>query len=157
MHTEDLQAFADAVKYVFSNMLGADAKVGPAQLENEDETANIAVVIGLSGDVVGSAVLSLSENTALNVVRRLAGMELKVCDADFSDALSSLLNMIVDQAQTKFDELNMERSLAQIVVGSHLHVLGIKRQPVSTLPCETSFGTLQLQVSMIRRNDSLAA
>ena len=153
----DPTIFTDAAKHVIAHMLGGEIKFRDPTKDSVDDNANIAVVVGLSGDVAGSVVMALPETTALNLVRRIANMELKVCDPDFSDSLASVLNMIVDQADHDLPAMHVQRTLSQILVGSHLHVLAVKRQPMTIFCSKTSFGPMQLLVSLVDQPQTAAA
>ncbi len=157
MDPQHAQSFQTAVKEVLSTMLGLQAEVnGPLDHEDELQT-EVAAVIGLSGDVTGSVTITFPELTALRLVQRFAGVEMRITDEDFADAIGELLNMIAGSAKSRLAGAKSALSLPQVMVGSQLHLLGATRQEAVAFRCETDCGPFHLALGLRQAKRNTAA
>ena len=66
--------FMNAVTQVFQKMVGVPATVQKPYLKTQTtSTYNVCGIIGLSGQVAGSVVVSFGEDTAVMLVEKFAG------------------------------------------------------------------------------------
>jgi chemotaxis protein CheX len=90
MNTDLHGSFLDATKNVFKLML--DIEASPADEFACDEELDIA--IGVTGDLTGEIVYRFPQNTSLNIVNIMAGMEVDSVDEFVTSAVSEIANII---------------------------------------------------------------
>jgi len=159
MDVRYINPFIVAVRSVFSTMLKTDIVVSKPVLKVAGEHASdVSAVIGLSGDAVGTVVLSFPMATAVKVASTFAGTEMTSSHPDFSDALGELANMVAGQAKSRFDGLNASISLPSVIIGKE-HVVSQSRQtPRLALPCDSVLGRFCVEVALlVEKNRSARA
>ena len=100
MDARFVNPFIASVKRVFKTMVSTDITVGRLQIIKSDcePPVDVSAIIGLSGDAVGCAILSMSLDTAIRVASKFANVEMDKDHPDFSDALGELANMVAGRA-----------------------------------------------------------
>ena len=87
--------FVNSVRSVFSTMVKVGTTVERPHLKNAPEpNYDVSGIIGFSGDIVGSVVVSFQAACAAKLVESFAGMPLEMGSSDFCDAIGELANMI---------------------------------------------------------------
>jgi chemotaxis protein CheX len=121
MKAEFINPFIESTLIVFTTMLNVEPKKENLYLkENDKTTYDISGVIGLAGDLSGSAVISFTEKLALKLVSNFIGEEKSSIDHDVIDAVGEILNMIAGNAKKIFsDRLNLrfKISVPSVIVG----------------------------------------
>ncbi len=147
MDVRFINPFIVAIKNVFSTMLTTEIIVSkPVIAPSDERTADVSAVIGLSGDAIGSVVLSFPLATAV-----------KASHQDFSDALGELANMIAGSAKSKMDGLMISISLPSVVIGRH-DVFQPRQAPRLALPCDSVLGRFCVDVvMMVQKKDANTA
>ena len=109
--------FVNAVRDVLLKMAQVQAKVDKPFLKT-DATATYEVcgVIGFTGQITGSVVVSFAESTAERLVEAFAGVKLALLDPDFADAIGELANMIAGSAKQHLGAL-ANISVPSVVIG----------------------------------------
>lgn len=78
--------FMAAVKDVFQKMAGVKTTIGKPFLKTEAGPSDeVCGIIGFSGEITGSMVLSFSDAAAEKLVEAFAGVCMKRTDPDFAD------------------------------------------------------------------------
>lgn len=150
--------FIAAIQNVFSTMLQLPVTIGEARLkESAATTFDVSGIIGMSGDVTGSVVLSFPSATAIRLVSLFTGQELKPTDPDFADAVGELTNMISGNAKGLFGQKKrVSISTPNVIVGRE-HIVARPREiPCIAIPCTTDCGELVIEVA-IQEKPPLAA
>ncbi len=147
--------FIRSIRNVFSTMLQLEVGVD-APLIKADSKASFDVtgIIGLSGDVVGSVVLSLPGATAEGVVARFTGMEITADSDDFADAIGELVNMVAGGAKAMFADRDVSISCPSVVLGDNHRIASPKDVPCVVIPCRTECGELAIEVMIDDRKSS---
>jgi len=142
--------FIAAIKNVFSTMLQLDVQIGQPSIKNDVATTyDVSGIIGMSGDVVGSIVLSFPQETALNAVARFLGSRPTVDSPDFADAIGELTNMVSGNAKGMFaGDRRVSISCPSVVVGMAHIIAKQKDTPTIVIPCKTDLGALAIEVSI---------
>ena len=149
MDVRFINPFIAAIQHVFATMLKADILISKPCLKQPGEhTAEVAAIIGISGDAVGSVALCFPMRTAVTTASRFVGTEISQDHPDFADALGELANMVAGSAKAKFEGLNASISLPQVVTGQDLRVLQNERTPSLLLPCDSTLGRFSAEVAM---------
>lgn len=151
MDVRFINPFIASTKTVFKTMVATEITIGKPIIikANEEQTADVSAVIGMSGDAVGCVVLSLPMTTACNIATKFAGVPLSQEHPDFSDALGELANMVAGQAKAKFEGLNVSISLPSVIVGKEHVVSQSKAKPRLALPCACSLGDFTVEVVLV--------
>lgn len=103
---------------VFDKMLNCQAKRTDLKIKTSSKPVHeLSAIIGVSGKASGTYVLSLSESVALQILKRMVGIEAAEIDDDVRDAAGEVLNMIVGQAKAQLEQLQLSLSLPNMITG----------------------------------------
>ena len=153
-----INPFVASVTKVFKTMVATDITIGkPAIIPAQQEpTADVSAVIGLSGGAVGCVVLSLPMATAINAASQFGGTDMTQDHPDFADALGELANMVAGQAKAQFESLRISISLPSVIVGKKHVVSQSKQTPRLAIPCDSALGKFCVEVAMVVEKQSKA-
>lgn len=141
--------FIVSVQNVFSTMLNLPVEVKEPRIKTGSEAGlDVSSIIGMSGDVVGSVVLSFPTDTAKRLVSLFSGAEVSIESPDFADALGELVNMVSGGAKAMFEGKKVSISCPSVVVGSNHTIAKQKDLPTVVIPCETDCGEMLLQIAI---------
>jgi chemotaxis protein CheX len=105
MEIENIDPFIQSVHDLFSTMLGCETKCRDGQVtKGNRHPRDVTVLIGLSGPARGAITLSFPAETALAMVHRLLGTEMRVIDNTVSDALGKMASIMAVSAKAKVSE-----------------------------------------------------
>lgn len=136
MQVEFINPFIESLGNTFQVMLNCKTeRVGLAVKEDEQAPYPINGVIGLSGRIAGSAVLSLSEPVALKAASTLLMMDVTELDEDVRDAVGELVNMVAGGAKAKLAQYELSVGLPNVITGQELQI----SFPLNTKPLTISF------------------
>lgn len=158
MDVRFINPFIASTKTVFKTMVATEIVIGKPVIirANQEQTADVSAVIGMSGDAVGCVVLSLPMETACNIASKFAGTQLTQAHPDFSDALGELANMVAGQAKAKFEGLNVSISLPSVIVGDSHVVSQSRAKPRLALPCQCDLGGFTVEVVLVVERSAAA-
>lgn len=147
--TKDMfSIFLRAGHNTFSTMLQAPLTFGePSQDPTPGADFDISGIIGLTGDMTGSVVISMSWSTATNCVKAFTGMD-NAPDEDVCDAIGELANMIAGSAKSQLDGKNISISCPSVVRGKDLQASRPKSTPCVRIPCSSDLGDFELLLSL---------
>ena len=149
--------FVKSVQNVFETMLQLPVQIGQPEIKQSGDSGHdVSAIIGMSGDVEGSVVLSFPTATAVRVVSIFTGTELQADHEDFADAVGELVNMVSGGAKAQFTGKDVSISCPSVVVGQSHQVYGRKDVVAICIPCDSDCGEFNVEVS-IRQNSSVAA
>ena len=141
--------FIKSVQNAFSMMLQLEVGVSEPQIKTGTAaTFDVSGIIGLSGDVAGSVVLSFPTETAERVVALFTGESITSEDEDFSDAIGELVNMISGNAKADFTGREVSISTPSVVLGADHHIARPKDIPCVVIPCTTDCGDFVIEISI---------
>lgn len=139
--------FIVSVQNVFSTMLNLSVEVNEPRIKTgAEEGTDVSSIIGMSGDVVGSVVLSFPTETAKRLVSLFSGAEIDVDSPDFADALGELVNMVSGGAKAMFEGKKVSISCPSVVLGAKHTIAKQKDVPTVVIPCVTDCGEMLLQI-----------
>lgn len=148
MDVKYINPFIEAVHTVFSTMIKTEVALGQPHIAGENTKYNISGMIGMSGDVVGSIVISFPTQVAKVVIGRFAGQEIAPESPDFADAIGELINMISGVAKAKFEGKNVSISTPSVVMSSG-HTVAKTSNPVCIhLPCKIFCGDFGIYIAI---------
>jgi chemotaxis protein CheX len=148
MDASYITPYIDSTKSVFQTMLSLEITIGKPLIRETIPTAafDVSGIIGMSGDVIGTVMLSFPMGSALEIVKRFTGTEFHAESEDFGDAIGELVNMVSGAAKAQFEGKQVSISCPSVVVG-----LGHKIQQPSdsiciSIPCDSESGSFAVEI-----------
>ena len=121
---------------VFDTMLDATAKRIGLKLKTENTPEfDVSAVVGMTGLVQGTLVLSFSEAMSLAVLDRMVGAKATEVNNEVCDAIGEIANMIAGGAKAQLAALELSLGIPNVVTGPG-HVV---HYPSSVRPICISF------------------
>jgi chemotaxis protein CheX len=140
--------FINSTRSVFSKMLNTTATIQrPSVKMVPVPQFDVSAIIGFSGHIVGSVVVSFPMATALKTVAAFAGVEMEASSADFADAVGELANMIAGGAKK---DLGADASIScpSVIIGAGHSIARLRDVPCLAIPCDSGFGSFVIEVSI---------
>lgn len=140
--------FVNAVRNVFATMVRVPATIErPHVKPNPSPTYDVSSIIGFSGEIVGSCVVSFQLSAAKKLVAAFAQCEIEETSPDFADALGELCNMIAGGAKK---DLGVVASIStpSVVMGPGHTVARLRDVPCLIVPCKTEVGDFAVEISI---------
>jgi chemotaxis protein CheX len=140
--------FMNAVREVFQKMARVAVTVSPPHFKSQPEsTYGVCGIIGFSGEVSGSVVLSFSDSAAEKLVESFAGFVIKKDSPDFADAVGELANMVAGAAKPHLGGM-ASISTPSVIIGKGYTVTSTSGTPCVVIPCSCPFGDFCVEVSI---------
>jgi chemotaxis protein CheX len=140
--------FVNSVRNVFATMVGVATTVERPQLKQQPApTYDVSSIIGFSGDVIGSVVVSFQREAAEKLVAAFAGGPVQFGTSDFADAVGELANMIAGGAKRHLGDL-ASITVPSVVIGTGHVVARLTDVPCIVIPCKTDAGSFAVEVSI---------
>lgn len=151
--------FIASIQNVFSTMMQLGVNIGDPRIKDSPGTTyDVSGIIGMSGDVIGSVVLSFPAATAARLVSLFTGTEMKSDNPDFPDAIGELANMVSGNAKGMFaGKRKVQISVPNVVIGPNHTVARPRDIPCIVIPCVTDCGDFVVEVCIQERPASAAA
>jgi len=156
MDASYITPFMTSIQNVFSTMFQLPVEIGEPRLKtNSNTTHDISGIIGVSGEMVGTIVLSMPTEAAESIVALFTGEKLSTDSDDFADAVGELINMISGNAKAEFQRKAVSISCPSVVIGSGHRVASNSGTPCVMIPCTTDCGEIVLEIAL-RESDEVA-
>jgi chemotaxis protein CheX len=148
--------FVNSARSVFTAMVGIETTVQRPHVKSNPATSyDVSGLIGFSGDVVGSVVVSFQTEAAVRLVSAFAGSEYQPDSPDFADAVGELTNMIAGSAKKDLGGM-ASITLPSVIIGAGHIIARLSDVPCIVLPCTTPVGDFAVEVSIKQVNISKA-
>ncbi len=149
MDASMITPFVNAIQNVFSTMFQLPVEIGEPRLKADRKaTHDVSGIIGVSGEMVGTIVLSMPSEAASSIVTLFTGMEFDPDSPDFADAVGELVNMISGNAKADFQRKGVSISCPSVVIGEG-HMIAVQSgTPCVLIPCSTDCGEVVLEVAL---------
>ena len=158
MDPKFVTAFIKSISNVFSTMLQLPVEVGEPTIKTGDEHPyDVSGIIGMSGEVVGSVVLSFPRDTAERIVAIFTGEQMSIDSDDFPDAIGELVNMVAGGAKGMFGGHEVNISCPSVIVGKDHAVSRLKGVPCVLIPCSTDCGEVVIEIAIQDRKQGKGA
>ena len=146
--------FIASIQNVFSTMLQLPVTIKEPHLKRESGTTfDVSGIIGMSGDVVGSVVLSFPKQTAVRLVALFTGTDMTADSPDFPDAIGELSNMVSGNAKGMFSgKRKVQISCPSVVIGSGHTVTRPRDIPCVAIPCSCDCGDFTVEICVQDRS-----
>lgn len=158
MDASYITPFMTSIQNVFSTMFQLPVEIGEPRIKTESKTTHdVSGIIGVSGEMVGTIVLSMPSDAAESIVALFTGMEMKADSEDFADAVGELINMISGNAKAEFQRKSVSISVPSVVIGAGHRVASTSGTPCVMIPCNTDCGEVVLEVSLREAEETVQA
>jgi len=151
MKVEYINPFIESTYDLFATMLSSQAVRGDVAVAKETGSPReIMSLIGLSGPARGMVALAFPMETALNMVNRLLGTQIKVVDDTVSDAIAEMVNIVAGGAKAKLSqpgEKPIDLSLPTVVRGNSYNVDYPSGSVWLEVPFNSNLGNFTLRVT----------
>lgn len=125
-----------ATRHVFETALGCSpVRTGLALHRDPGDQREISAVIGMSGQLAGTIVLGLGQETARNLFERMLGERPERVDRNVCDAVGEITNMIAGQTKAQLAGYDLSLSIPNVVAGED-HVV---HYPNEVVPMQITF------------------
>ena len=154
MDASYITPFMTSIQNVFSTMFQLPVEIGEPRLKtNSSTTHDVSGIIGVSGEMVGTIVLSMPSDTAESIVALFTGEQMSADSDDFADAVGELINMISGNAKAEFQRKAVSISCPSAVIGAGHRVASGSGIPCVMIPCNTDCGEVVLEVALRESNE----
>jgi chemotaxis protein CheX len=151
MDVKYINPFVESVLSNLEQMAAIKAEKMELSVTREAKTTmEVSGVIGLSGGVKGSAIVSFPKAIALAVASAMFMEELTEINEDVKDAIGEFANIFVGNARNKLvDEgLNITISTPTIIVGKGHEISHPQSIPFLVIPFKTDLGDFQISIGV---------
>ena len=144
---EFINPFIIAVSKTLETMANCKVVREPPQVKKGKCALHpVSGIIGLSGAIVGTVVLTMSEALALKCASEMLMEEYKEFNTDVFDAVGELTNVIAGNAKAQLEEYKLTLSLPNVIYGRDAELRFPERcQPIS-IPFQTDYGPMAIEV-----------
>jgi chemotaxis protein CheX len=138
----------NSIKAVFNTMVKVEVTIGrPSVKSTPIPSYDVSGIIGLSGDLIGSIVVSFQLEAAMKLVSAFAGTPLDAQNPDFPDAVGELANMIAGGAKKAFGVM-ANITVPSVIIGSGHMIARLSDVPCVIIPCTTAVGNFAVEVNI---------
>jgi len=149
MRAEYINPFITSLNNAFSTMLNCPVSRGPLRLRSGNGALHeVSGIIGLSGRAVGTVVLSLSREVALQAASTMLMMEATEINDDVVDAVGELTNMVASGAKAQLEQFDLSISLPNVITGSHHEIRFPSNVSPICVPFTTPWGPMAMEVGL---------
>ncbi len=142
--------FIEGTLHILSTTASVRARPDPPFIKNGTQPlGDITGMMEIQGDVSGSAALTFSRGSILNIVSEMFGEAMTELNEDITDAVGELSNMIAGHVNTRMVELDKKAKVrfARIFQGASQTIdHSAAGAPVLVLPFRTTRGKVVLEV-----------
>lgn len=141
--------FTNSIQNVFSTMFQLPVEIGEPRIKADRKASHdVSGIIGVSGEMIGTIVLSMPQAAASSIVTLFTGVEFDIDSADFADAIGELVNIISGNAKAEFQRKGVSISCPSVVIGAG-HTIAVQSgTPCVLIPCSTDCGEVVLEVAL---------
>ena len=151
MKVEYINAFIKASTEVINNFVADKFTVGkPFIRTNPFPTREIVIILGITGDIKGQAVFSLTEDMAKAIASgMMMGMPVNEIDEMAKSALSELGNMIMGNSATLLFNLGLHIDITppSLVKGTSIEISSAGMETVC-VPLVSGIGEIEFDIAM---------
>lgn len=149
MESAVVNCFIEGTFHILDTTASLKAKPDPPYVKsNTVSKGDISGLLKIEGDINGTAAVSFTQKTILAVVSTMFGEEMSQIDAEITDAVGEIGNMISGHVNTKMAEMgrSVKVKLAGVKDGK-AHLVGhADGKKVLVLPFRTTMGNLWIEL-----------
>lgn len=151
MRIEYVSPFIDSAVSILAQIAGIQAERGKLALrESTTPVFDVAVILGIVGQVRGQVVYAMEIGTAKQIASQMmGGFPVEEFDEMAKSAISELGNMITGNASTLLEKQGVECNLSPptIITGKQVEISSVKIQTL-VVPLSMDCGTLEIAVGL---------
>lgn len=151
MRVEYINAFIKASTEVLNNFVSDKFSVGKPYIRNNPfPTKEIVIILGITGDIKGQAVFSLTEDIAKKVASAMMmGMPVDEIDEMAKSALSELGNMIMGNSATLLFNSGMKIDITppSLVKGTSIEITSAGMETIC-VPLVSALGDIEFDIGI---------
>lgn len=152
MKVEYINPFLASTISVFETMLDCElTRKEPFVKKGFQPEHEVSGIIGLSGKARGTVVLSLGREVALNAAAAMLGERPEQINADVTDAVGELTNIIAGGAKAQLPLLAMSVSLPTVITGKSHSVEFPKNVTPICIPFGCEWGFVAVEVGLVEQ------
>ena len=153
MKVEYINPFINATRKLMEIMVGIrEFKKKEVYVDQQmNAVFDVSAIIGVTGDCVGSIVLSFTNSVAMEMLCKLLGEPVREFNDDVCDAVCEMVNIIAGNASAELTENgvgHMERSLPNVIYGRGHSIKRPQNAPAINIVFQTELGDFAMQVSL---------
>jgi len=154
MRAEYVNSFIGAARSVIQDLCNTEAKLGKIYIRQAPlSVANVVIMVGVVGEVVGQVYFELSASTAKSLASlMLGGMQIDELDELGKSAISEMGNMIMGNAGVLLADYNIDFEITppSLLTGEKIQISS--KYPTLVIPLEIGeWGQLAINVSVKER------
>ncbi|MHC4911262.1 MAG: chemotaxis protein CheX [Planctomycetota bacterium] len=154
---EYIQPFLNSLHGLFAEHLAGTITVGkPCINPSGTPPYEVSGVISFTGSVIGRAVVSFPMDVAIKVVKAYLEMD-ELPEGLLEDCVGELANVIVGRAKSDLETYQVIISPPTVITGGTYQIAPQRGAACVSVPCETSFGRVQLDISVVKAASGQAA
>jgi chemotaxis protein CheX len=145
---EILNPFIQAASEVLETELGAETQRGTLHVRKSAFTTNeITTLVGVTGQVSGIVLYSMSMETAISLVSRMMGQEFTEFDTLAQSGIGELGNVITGRAGVLLSEAGFQSNISppSLVIGKGTMITTLDLNRL-VFPLQTDVGEIEVQV-----------
>jgi len=141
-----VKSFTASTSNVFQTMIFTNIEARQPFLRSVlPDLADITGIISLTGDIMGSVILSIDNQTAQKAISNMLGDQIQN-QQEIIDGIGEITNVIVGMAKTDLSNssCDFEISVPVMVIGKGANIkhLSAKKRYLTTIPFETEDGSV---------------
>ncbi|TFG92910.1 MAG: chemotaxis protein CheX [Syntrophobacterales bacterium] len=151
MDVRYISPFLEGTVNVLKTMAFVEPKPGePFAKKDRIASGDISGIIGLTGVVNGSLVLSFSERCITRIVSNMLGEEITEMNGDIQDAVGEITNMVSGVARKKLEimGISLQSASPTVVTGKNHSICHVMDGPSIVIPFEIDAGPFAVEVCM---------
>lgn len=150
MRAEHINPFIQSLTNTFHTMLDCHVERQTPRLKQGNAPLHeVSGVVGLSGNAVGTVVVSISREVALKAASTMLLMECTELNADVIDAVGEIANMVAGAAKAQLEEYHLSISLPNVITGTNYEVRFPSNVVPICIPFTCVWGSLALEVGLV--------
>ncbi len=147
VRVEFINPFIVAVTKTLETMVGCKVtREAPSLKKTPNSLYPVSGIIGLSGVVAGTVVLTMSKELALKSASVMLMDEFTELTPDVFDAVGELTNVVAGNAKAQLEEYKLSLSLPNVIHGENMELRFPENCQPITIPFKTEFGPLAVEI-----------
>lgn len=151
INAEYVNPFLEAASAVFKSILNVDLRRGKLAIkESPSPSMNVAIIIGITGNITGEVVYSMEFNMVYKIAQILApGLSEEQIKVEYKDIVGELANMITGNAMNLFASSGkrIEITTPTVVEGKSFTITMIK-QTTLAINLYSPMGQLEMNIAL---------
>jgi chemotaxis protein CheX len=144
---EYINPFIKSTIHTFSTMLEDTPKPGKPEVKKDPfPVFDISGIIGISGEAIGSVVISYPKVVALRIASKFMGEDIKIVGKELADAIGEITNIIAGNAKQDLTQFKVSISLPNVIIGTGHQIRTPGESLILMVPFISAFGNFVLEV-----------